>query len=209
MRTLTTAAILGAVSTFCSALALRAPDAAVAVAAVGLITAFVTWLALLHSTDDASGLALASPASAVTLTVVRRFGAGSLLPLVAAQVVGATAGGFAALGLDPQLGGSLAWSDPPMIAVGVVVAILGVVAAWATLAIDGGATPAWAALGPVLSASALGVGLAAVLNPATAVGLAAAGVIGWITAGVAAGVGLLAAWIGAYAIGWVTPSDVG
>src|SRR4051812_45551604 len=136
MRTLTTAAILGAVSTFCSALALRAPDATVAVAAVALATAFVWWLAGLHSTDTTSGLALASPAAAVTLTAVRRYSAGALLPTIAAQVVGAVAGGFAALALDGQLGGTLTWTDASPIAVGVVVGVLGIVAAWIVLAVD-------------------------------------------------------------------------
>lgn len=207
MRTLTTAAILGAVSTFCSALALRAPDATVAVAAIALITAFVTWLAALHSTEDASGLALANPASAVTFSVVRRFKAASLLPIVAAQVLGCVGGGFAALGLERHLGGSLAWVDPSPIAIGVAVAVLGIVAAWVTLAVDGGESAAWSAVGPVLSSSALGVGLAAALNPAVIVGLATAGAVGWPTAGIAAGVGLVAAAAGAYLIDWVAPTD--
>lgn len=207
MRTLTTAAILGAVSTFCVAIALRAPDAAVAVAAVALITAFATWVASLHSTDEASGLALASPASVVTLTAVRRFSAGAALPVLAAQVVGAIAGGFGALALDSRLGGALVWTDASPVATGVVVLVIGIVAAWLTLAIDGGEHVGWSAVGPVLIGAALGLGLAAALNPATVLGLAAAGVVGWTTAGIAAGAGLVAAAIGAYAIGLVTPSE--
>lgn len=207
MRTLTTAAILGAVSTFCSALALRAPDAAAAIAAVALITAFATWASSLHSTDDASGLALANPASVLTLVAVRRFGAGSVLPVVAAQIVGAVAGGFGALGLDSHLGGTLAWTDASPVATGVVVGVLGIIAAWLTLAIDGGEHVGWSAVGPVLSGTALGIGLAAALNPAVVLGLATAGVIGWTTAGIAAGAGLVAAVVGAYAIGFVMPAD--
>jgi hypothetical protein len=207
MRTLTTAAILGAVSTFCSALALRAPDATVAVAAVALITAFVMWLAALHSTDEASGLALASPAAAATLTAVRRFSASALLPTVAAQVVGAVAGGFAAVALDGELAGSLAWSDASPVATGVVVGVFGLVGAWIVLAIDGGENVAWAGLSPVLSASALGVGLTAALNPATVLGLATAGVVSWVTAGIAAIVGLVAAVVGAYVISAITPAE--
>lgn len=207
MRTLTTAAILGAASTWCSAVALRAPDAAVAVAAVALVTAFATWVASLHTTDEVSGLALASPASAITLTVVRRFSAGALLPLIAAQVVGAVAGGFAALGLDGHLRGTLAWTDASAIATGVVVGVLGIIAAWVTLAVDGGEHVSWSGLPPVLSGAMLGVGLAAALNPATVIGLATAGVINWLTAGIAAVTGLVAAAIGGYAINAVTPAD--
>jgi hypothetical protein len=207
MRTLAAAAIFSAVTTFSSALALRAPDATVAVAAVALVTAFVAWLAALHSTEKTSGLALASPASAVTLAAVRRMPASSLLPLFAAQVVGAVTAGFAALALDSQLGGALTWTDPSPIAVGVGVGFLGLLASWTVLAIDGGETAAWAGLGPVAIASALGVGLATALNPAVVVGLATAGILGWITAGVAAGAGLVAAFAGAYIIGVLTPPD--
>lgn len=207
MRTLATAAFLGAVSTFCSALALRAPDAAVAVAAVAGITAVCTWVASLHSTHEASGLALVSPASAVTLTVVRRFSGSSLVPMFTAQVVGAVAGGFAALGLDSELGGALAWTDASPVAVGVVVVVTGIVAAWLTLAIDGGEPVWWSGLGPILSSAALGVGLAAALNPAVIIGLAAAGVVGWTAAGIASVVGVLAAAVGGYAINAVTPTD--
>jgi len=207
MRTLAAAAIFSAVTTFSSALALRAPDATVAVAAVALVTAFVTWLAALHSTEETSGLALASPAAAVTLAAVRRTPASNLLPLFAAQIVGAVAAGFAALGLDSQLGGALTWTDPSPVAVGIGVGFLGLLASWTVLAIDGGETTAWSGLGPVASAAVLGVGLAAALNPAVVVGLAAAGVIGWVTAGIAAGVGVLAAFVGAYVIGILTPSD--
>jgi hypothetical protein len=207
MRTLTTAVILGAVSTFCSAVALRAPDAAVAVAAVALVTTVATWVASLHTTDEASGLVLANPASVVTLTAVRRFGAGSALPVVAAQVVGAVAGGFGALALDGRLGGTLVWTDASPVATGVVVLVIGIIAAWLTLAIDGGEHVGWSAVGPVLSGAALGLGLAAALNPAVVIGLAVAGVVGWTTAGIAAGAGMVAAAVGAYAIGLVTPAE--
>ncbi len=207
MRTLAAAAILSAVTTFSSALALRAPDATIAVAAVALVTALVTWLAALHSTEETSGLALASPAAAVTLLAVRRTPAAGLLPLLAAQIVGAVAAGFAALGLDSQLGGALTWSDPSPVAAGVGVAFVGLIIAWTVLVIDGGESTAWAGLGPVATASALGVGLAGAVNPAVVLGLATAGIVGWLTAGIAAVVGLVAAFAGAYLIGILTPKD--
>lgn len=207
MRTLSAAAIFSAVITFSSALALRAPDATVAVAAIAVVTAFVTWVAALHSSAEASGLALTSPAAAATLVAVRRTSGSALLPLLAAQIIGSVAAGFAALGLDKTLGGSLTWTDPSPVAVGVGIAFSGVLLSWAVLAIDGGETPAWAALGPIASGAALGVGLAAALNPAVAIGLATAGIIGWATAGIAAGTGLVAAFLGAYAIDLVTPTE--
>jgi glycerol uptake facilitator-like aquaporin len=207
MRTLSAAAIFGAVTTFLSALALRAPDATVAVAATAATVAFVTWLAALHSTDQTSGLALSSPAAALTLAAVRRTPGSSLLPLIAAQVVGAVAGGFGALGLESQLAGTLTWAEPSPIAVGVATGVIGLVLAWVILAVDGGESTFWTGAGPLLSAAALGTGLAAAVNPAVVLGLATAGVLTWTTAAIAAVVGLVAAYVGAYAISVVTPTD--
>lgn len=207
MRTLSAASVFGAATTFFAALALRAPDAAVAVGAVAVVTAFIAWLAALHSTEVTSGLALTSPAAALTLVAVRRTRAGDLLPLIAAQVVGAVAGGFAALGLDKSLGGALVWTDPSPWAVGIVIGFVGLLTSWVVLAVDGGETTAWIALSPLASAAALGVGLTAGANPAVVVGLATAGVISWLTAGIAAGAGLIAAVVGAYLIGAVTPTE--
>jgi glycerol uptake facilitator-like aquaporin len=207
MRTLSAAAIFGAVTTFSSALALRAPDATVAVVATAAVIAFVTWLSALHSDDIVSGLALSSPAVALTLVAVRRSPGSAVLPLIAAQVIGAVIGGFAALGLAGSLGGALTWSDPKPVATGVVVAFLSVLSAWVTLAIDGGESTIWSAVPPLAAAAALGVGLTAALNPAVVLGLATAGVVSWVTAGIAALVGLLAAFLGAYLVSTVTPRE--
>jgi hypothetical protein len=207
MRSLTVAAILAAITTFVAALALRAPDATVAVLAVAAVAVLTTWLAVLHTTEDESGLALTSPAAAVTLWLVGRRSAGFLLPLVAAHVVGAVAGGLAALGLDDTLGGTLVWSDPTRVGTGIAVGVLSVLAAWVVLAIDGGEHAAWAAAPPILAGASLGVGLAAALNPAVVLGLAVAGLVAWTTAGIAAGAGLVGAAIGAYAISLVTPAE--
>ncbi len=207
MRSLTVAALLAAITTFVSALALRAPDATVSVLAVAAIAVLTTWLATLHSTEDESGLALSSPAAALTLALVGRRSTGLLLPIIAAQVVGAVLGGLAALGLDDRLGGSLVWSEPNRVAIGVVVAVLAILAAWVLLAIDGGEHPLWASVPPVLAGASLGVGLAVALNPAAVLGLATAGLLSWTTAGIAAGAGIVASAVGAYAITLVTPPD--
>jgi len=207
MRTLSAAAIFGAVTTFSSALALRAPDATVAVVATAGVIAFVTWLSALHSTEELSGLALANPAAALTLVAVRRLPGSSVLPVLAAQVIGAVIGGFAAVSLAGQLGGALTWSDPKPLATGIVVVFVGLLAAWTTLAIDGGENAGWSAVPPLTVAAALGVGMTAALNPAVAIGLATAGVVSWVTAGIAAVAALIAAFLGAHLVAAVTPRE--
>jgi hypothetical protein len=207
MRSLTVAALLAAITTFVAALALRAPDATLAVLAVAAVTVLTTWVATLHTTEEDSGIALTSPAAAVTLTLVGRRSPTFLLPLIAAQVVGSILGGLAALGLDDRLGGSLVWSEPTRVVTGVVIAVLAILAAWVLLAIDGGEHAAWAAVPPALAGASLGVGLAVALNPAAVLGLATAGLVSWTIAGIAAGAGLVASAIGAYAITLVTPPE--
>lgn len=207
MRSLTVAALLAAITTFVAALALRAPDATLAVLAVAAVVVLTTWVAELHTTDDESGIALANPVAAVTLALVGRRSATFLLPVIAAQVVGAVLGGLAALGLDDRLGGTLVWTEPTRVATGVVIGVLAILAAWVLLAIDGGEHAAWAAVPPLLAGASLGVGLAVALNPAAVLGLATAGLVSWTTAGIAAGSGLVAAAIGAYAITLVTPAE--
>jgi hypothetical protein len=207
MRSLTVAALLAAITTFVAALALRAPDATLAVLAVAAVSVLTTWMATLHTTEEESGIALTSPAAAVTLTLVGRRSPTFLLPLIAAQVLGAVLGGLAALGLDGRLGGSLVWSEPTRVVTGIVVAVLAVLAAWVLLAIDGGEHAAWAAMPPMLAGASLGVGLAVALNPAAVLGLATAGLVSWTIAGIAAGAGLVASAVGAYAITLVTPPE--
>ena len=207
MRSLTVAALLAAITTFVAALALRAPDATLAVLAVAAVAVLTTWVATLHTTEEESGLALTSPAAAVTLSLVGRSGAGFLLPIIAAQVVGAVLGGLAALGLDDRLGGSLVWTEPTRVVTGVVVAVLAILAAWVLLAIDGGEHAAWAAVPPVIAGASLGVGLAVALNPAAVLGLATAGLLSWTTAGIVAGAGIVASALGAFAITLVTPAE--
>lgn len=207
MRSLTVAALLAAITTLVAAIALNAPSATLAVLAVAAVGIVTTWVATLSSTDDESGLALTSPAAAVTLALVGRRSTALLLPIIAAQVVGSVLGGLAALGLGDRLGGSLVWSEPTRVGTGVVVAFLSVLAAWVLLAIDGGEHPAWAAVPPVLAGASLSVGLAAALNPAVVLGMATAGLLSWTTAAIAAVAGLVASAVGAYSIALVTPPE--
>ena len=207
MRKLVAAALFAALSTFVVALSLRAPDATVALLAVAGITVVVTWLAGQHSTEEESGLALANPASAVALTLVGRSSSATILPLIAAQLVGAVVGGFAALGLENKLGQTLIWSEPRLLATGIAVGVLGILATWLLFAIDSQLSEAYAAIPPLLAGASLPLSLGSALNPAVILGLATADLISWEVALVAALAGLVSAVIGAYTINVISPTD--
>ena len=207
MRTLSVAAILAALTTFVAALALRAPDATVAVLAVAAMAVVVTWLAGLHTTEEESGLALTSPAAALALTLVGRANRAAILPLVAAQVVGAVIGGLAANGLDSRLGDTLVFTQPARLVTGIVVGVLAIIGTWVLFAIDGAVNEAYAAVPPILSAAALPLGFTTALNPAVIIGIATASLVPWSVALIAAGAGLVGALIGAYTMPVVAASE--
>lgn len=207
MRKFVAAALFAALTTFVVALSLRAPDATVALLAVAGITVLVTWFAGQHSTDEESGFALANPASAVALTLVGRSNTATILPLIAAQLLGAVAGGFAALGLDDLLGETLIWSEPKLLATGIVVGVVGILATWLIFAIDAGIGEAYAAIPPLLTGAALPLSLGSALNPAVILGLATADLISWDVAVVAAIAALAAAVVGAYTSTVISPTD--
>lgn len=207
MRKLVAAALFAALTTFVVALSLRAPDATVALLAVAGITVLVTWFAAQHSTEDESGLALANPASAVALALIGRSPSATILPLIAAQAVGAVVGGFAALGLEGQLGDTLIWTEPKLITTAVVVGVVGIIATWLLFAIDAQISEAYAAIPPVVTGAALPLSLGAALNPAVILGLATADLVAWDVAAVAAAAGLVAAVVGAYTISVISPTE--
>lgn len=207
MRKLIAAALFAAFTTFVVALALRAPDATVALLAIAGITVLVTWFAGQHSTEDESGLALPNPASTVALTLVGRSSSAVVLPLIAAQVLGSVVGGVAARLLDGKLGQTLIWSDPTLVATGVVVFVLGILATWLLFAIDSQISEAYAAIGPLLSGAALPISLGAALNPAVVIGLATANLIPWDVSIMAALAGLVAAVVGAYTAAVISPAE--
>jgi glycerol uptake facilitator-like aquaporin len=198
MRPLSVAAILAALTTFVAALALRAPDATVAVLAVAAMAVVVTWLAGQHTTEDESGLALTSPAAALALALVGRANRATLLPLIAAQVVGAVLGGLAANGLDSRLGDTLVFTAPGRLVTGIVVGVLAIIGTWILFAIDGAVNEAYAVVPPILAGAALSLGFTTALNPAVIVGIATASLVPWTVALIAAGAGLVGAVIGAY-----------
>src|SRR5699024_465376 len=112
IRRLILAGIISAVTTFVGALSVRASGVVLAVGCVAAVTVLATWLCPLHSTDEESGLALANPAWALGLTLTRRFNAAFLIPVAAAQIIGAVIAGAAALGLQTSLPDQMIWSHP-------------------------------------------------------------------------------------------------
>ena len=207
MRPLSLAAILAGLTPFIATLALRAPGATVAVLAVAAMAVVVTWLAGQHTTEEESGLALTSPAAALALTLVGRANRAAVLPLIAAQVVGAVIGGLAANGLDSRLGETLVFTQPGRLVTAVVVGVLAIIGTWALFAIDGAVNEAYAAVPPILTGAALPLGLTTALNPAVIVGVATAGLVPWSVALIAAGAGLVGAVIGAYTMAVVAASE--
>ncbi len=207
MRKMIAATVFAAFTTFVVALALRASDATVALLAIAGITVLVTWLAGQHTTEDESGLALANPSSTVALTLIGRSSGTIVLPLIAAQVIGAVIGGVAARLLDDKLGETLIWSDPTLVATGIVVVVLGILSTWLLFAIDSQISEAYAAIPPLLSGAALPISLGAALNPAVVIGLATADLIPWDVSITAAVAGLVAAIVGAYTAAVISPTE--
>lgn len=200
------AALSSALLTFTAALAVRAPDPTLAVVAVALTTALLTWFATLHSTAQTSGLALANPVSAVVLAIAGRRPWGAILPLVAAQVVGAALAGLGAWALDDHLPPTLVYASPGLVTAAVAGALTGLVGTWTTFAIDGEANAAFAAAPPVLG-GIVALPLVAAFHPAVLTGLAIAGLLGWGAAAVAAAACLAGGVAGAYAMNVLLPKE--
>lgn len=206
-RHLSIAALVSAMLTFVAAAALRAADATLAVAAVAAAAWLFTWYAQLHSTGEQSSLGLANPAAVVTLAIVRRQPWGGALPVVAAHVVGAVLGGLGALALDDHLGDTLVFATPGLVPAAVGAALVALLGAWTTLAIDAGG-PELASVVPVLVGGAvLPLGLLATYQPAVVIGLATAGIVPWDVALVAAAGTAVASVVGAYAVSFLIPAE--
>lgn len=206
-RLLAVAALMSATLTLVTAMALRAADATLAVVAVAALVVLLTWYAQLHSTDEHSAAGLVSPASAVALAVVGRRPWATLLPAVVAHVVGGVVGGLAALGLDDRLGDTLVFAEPGLVLAGVGAAVVGVIGAWATLAVDGRGPEALSAVPVAVGGAVLPIGLLAVFQPAVVMGLATASLVPWDVALVAAAAALVASAIGAYAVSALVPTE--
>jgi glycerol uptake facilitator-like aquaporin len=206
-RHLLLAAVVSAVTTFVAAMALRAADATLAVAAVAAVAVLFAWYAQLHSSDDRSSLGLANPAAALTLAVVGRQPWATLLPVVAAHVVGAVLAGLAALGLDDRLGDTLVFATPGLVLAGTGAALVGLISAWATLAADADGREVVVAVPVVIGGAVLPLGLLTVFQPAAVLGLATAGILPWDVALVAAASAAVASIAGAYAVSLLVPRE--
>lgn len=207
MRKLILGALFSALLTLTAAMALRAADATLAVAAVAATAVLFTWYAQLHSTEERGTLGLANPASAVTLAVVGRRPWGTLLPVLAAHTIGAVGGGFVALALEDKLGETLVFTQPDLVVAAAGAALIGLLGAWATLSIDGGGTEALGAVPVVVGGAVLPLGLLAAFQPAALLGLATAGLVPWDVALVAAAVVLTASAAGAYTVSLLVPQE--
>lgn len=207
MRLLSMAAVLSALLTLVAALALRAADATLAVAAVATLAILLSWYAHLHSDEERSGLGLANPAAATTLAVVGRRPWTTLLPTLTAHVIGAVVGGLAALGLDDRLGDTVVFTQPDLVVTAVGAAVTGLVVAWATLAVDGGGHEALNGIPAVVGGAVLPLGLLTVFHPAAVIGLATAGLVPWDVALVAAGMTMIAAFVGGHAVAALVPQE--
>lgn len=206
-RLLVVATLMSATLTLVTAMALRAADATLAVVAVAALVVLLTWYAQLHSTEEHSGAGLANPASAVALAVVGRRPWATLLPALVAHLVGGVLGGLAALALDDRLGQTLVFADPSRVVAGVGAAVVGVLVAWTTLAVDGRGPEALSAVPVAVSGAVLPLGLLAAFQPAVVLGLATASLVPWDVALVAAAASLVASAVGAYAVSALVPAE--
>lgn len=207
MRPLATGALSSAVLTFLTALALRAADPAVAALAVAAAVVLLGWYAQLGSDDGRSTLDGSGPGVAMTLAVVGRRPWGTILPCWTAHVLGAVVAGFAAQALASHLPEPLPYDADGLVVAGVGGAVVGLLSAWATLAVDGGGPIALLAA-PVAVAGTLPLGLLGVFSPAVVLGLATAELLAWDAAAVAAGAALIASGLGAWLVSALVPANI-
>lgn len=199
--------LASAVITLTAAMALRAAEGSVAVAAVAAVAVLLTWYAQLHSGEEQSGTDLANPASAVTLTVVGRRPWSTLLPVIAAHIIGGVLGGLLALSLEDRLGDTLIFADPSLTLAAVGAALVGLVGAWTTLAIDASGSEGLAAVPAIVAGAVLPLGLIVAFQPAALIGLATAGLVPWDVTLVASASTMIAAAVGAYAVSLLVPAE--
>ncbi|MDF1705540.1 MAG: hypothetical protein P1U38_12260, partial [Aeromicrobium sp.] len=114
MRTLTSAALHGAIVVLAALAALRASDPVLTVAVVALVAVLMTWFAALPAEDDASRIGETGTLAGLTLAIVGRSPWGNLLPVLAVQAVVAVAIGAAANALADQLGPTLVIGEPSL-----------------------------------------------------------------------------------------------
>lgn len=207
MRLVILAAIWSFVLTIGAVAALAAEHAVLAVLALAALAAIVAWFAAQHTDEAFAGGSITGSAATLSLTVTGRSPAGWLLPLIAAQVVGAVAAGGLARTFPEAWTPTLAWREPEWttaVALGLFIGLLG---GWLVVFIDGYLSEGLAAAPVLLGGGFLGLGYALVFHPATLIGLALAGATTWSTSLAAAVAALAGAVFAGLSVGWLVPSD--
>jgi len=170
------AALVGVV-TLTVVVSIRAPDGGQAVLGVAAVVAAATWLL----TDRApAAIAVLNPAWAVALLLSRRIPGPAVLPAWAASAVAALA--FGALGgrVIRELPALLAQDEPDLVPAAALLAVAGILAAWAVTATSSTTGRVLLATTPVLiAATALPPAFTGAVNPAVLFGLGVAGVASW------------------------------
>ncbi|MEG9226210.1 hypothetical protein [Aeromicrobium sp. Sec7.5] len=206
MRTLTSAALHGAIITLAAIAALRGTDPVLTVAVVALVVVLLTWFAALAGDEDASRVDATGTLAGLTLAIVGRSPWGNLLPVLAVQAVVAVAIGGAANALADQLGPTLVIGEPSMAAAAIAAALAGLTLAWVVLAIDGAAPAALAGVPAVVAGGVGPIALVVVFHPAATLGLATAGLLPWDVAAIALAASGVGTVIGAYAVSTLLPA---
>jgi hypothetical protein len=171
-----TAAVGAGIVAAVTVLSVRAQDPALA--GVGLAAA-VGVLAVL-TVDTRFGIGGIDPAWTLMLLLRGRIDVGDLLPVWAAQAVGAVALGALARWVVDDLRQWSIVEQPDIAPAAVVVALVALVGTWVALAVDGRRAPAPTAGLPALAgAAALPPTFAAAANPAALFALGVAGVAEW------------------------------
>jgi aquaporin Z len=186
-----TAAIAAGIVAGLAVLSVRTQDPALA----GLGIAATVGLGAVLTVGGRIGIGAVDPAWALALLVRRRIELADLLPIWAAQAIGAVACGALARWIVDDLQPWAVVEQPDVAPAAVVLALIGLLGAWVALAADAGRTAPVAAGLPALGAStALPPTFAAAANPAALFALGVGGVADWdyvFFAAVAAFVGAL------------------
>ncbi|RLV55327.1 hypothetical protein D9V41_11220 [Aeromicrobium phragmitis] len=205
-RRLVTAATMSLLLTLTTVVGLYAANATLTVAAVALLTVTLGWFARLSSGEQQSGLGAVNGTWALALAVVGRHRFGELLPLLATQILTALVAGLGLRAVGDRLGEPQLFADPQWVSVTLVSLLAAVVGTWAVLGVDGDGPDALLAAPVVLAGAGPTVVLVGAANPAVFVGVAAAGLVPWGPAAAGAGLALVGAMAGAYAVALITPA---
>ncbi|MFY0406929.1 hypothetical protein [Solicola sp. PLA-1-18] len=181
MREYVSAALCGALVTLV-ACAVSGAGAATAALAVGATLAVLAWATAQLSQDTEAGIPVADVAWGFALALRGRTAPGRLLPLVAAQVVGAVVAGLGASLVGGRLAATPDVAPPGLGTAALLGVVVGLVGGLAAVLADLHAQDAAAGLSGVVGGALLPGALGSAAHPAALLGVAAAGSLGWTTA---------------------------